>query len=37
MREGVDIGLLKYILRLGVVIQDGAGDPVKPLIVTLDD
>ncbi|MBB2682773.1 UNVERIFIED_ORG: hypothetical protein GGD47_000342 [Rhizobium etli] len=37
MGEGVDIGLLKYVLRLGVVIQDGAGDPVKPLIVTLDD
>ena len=37
MREGVDIGLLKYILRLGVVIQDGAGDPVKPLIVSLYD
>ena len=37
MREGVDIGLLKYVLSLDVVIQNGAGDPVKPLIVTLDD
>ena len=37
MGEGVDIGFPEYVLRLGVVIQDGAGDPVKPLIVTLDD
>ena len=37
MREGADVGLLEHVLRLGVVIQNGASDPVEPLIVTLDD
>jgi hypothetical protein len=37
MGEGVDIGLLKYVLRFGIVIQDCTGYPVKPLIVTFDD
>ena len=37
MREGADVGFLQHVLRLGVVIENGASDAVKPLVVTLHD
>ena len=37
MHEGMHIGLLDNILRLRVVIQDGASDSIEPLVVTFDD
>ena len=37
MREGADVGFLQHVLRLGVVIENGASDAVKTLVVTLHD